>query len=424
MGHGKSRRSEPIEPDELYGISKVRRDTSNATAQNTRPTLDAGRVIEILSSDNDQEPRRSSIRSQVTSRSQGTSGWLTKLKSKAILPTTGSSSTHRRESQQHTATLRSDQRDLPPPAGLDREKVWVSLKPPHSGRDKERNLSSQPSLSSSASRVPTPLSHIGTPQADRGGGLDPVMLREISTRHSETLLSEQSNDRVYEWIPRAATVRASSITGIRSETATRNSSPEPPKQNDERPESSERTRRATTIGEDWSDDQPEPTLDGTDASVIHEINVNEMLASRPGRKAELLSRGILRKPDPSYWAERQERESEVLKHMRRNLPPKRQAQERVAGRPYRHHLKWRNREVKRLLRLWFEHGNSWAQIKAIDDQMAEPQLKDRTQVDLKDKLRTIKAWMLRQEIPIPKEFGQISISPAMLQRIANTLGEI
>lgn len=377
------------------GVDEVRRETSNATAQNTRPTLDAGKVMEILSSDDDQESQRSSIRPQVTSRSQRTSGWLTKLKSKAILPTAGSSSTHGQESQQHTATLRSDQRNMPPPAGLNRERVRGSLKPSHSGRDKERELSSQPSLSRSAYRVPSPSSHIGTPQTDRGGGLDPVILREILTRHSGTLPSEQSNDRVYEWIPRAATVRASSITGIRSETATRHSPPEPHNQNNERPESLERTRRATTIGEDWSDDQPEPTRDGTDASVIHEINVNDMLASRPRRKPELLSRGTLRKPDPSYWAERQERESEVLKHMRRNLPPKRQAQERVAGRPYRHHLKWRKREVKRLLRLWFEHGNSWAQIKAIDDQMAEPQLKDRTQVDLKDKLRTIKAWMLR-----------------------------
>jgi hypothetical protein len=30
----------------------------------------------------------------------------------------------------------------------------------------------------------------------------------------------------------------------------------------------------------------------------------------------------------------------------------------------------------------------------------------------------------RHSIPIPKEFGQITMSPALLQRIANTLGEI
>ena len=144
-------------------------------------------------------------------------------------------------------------------------------------------------------------------------------------------------------------------------------------------------RRRTTSGEDSLDDVSRLELDDTDASVIHGISVNDMQDSQRA----------LRDADRSDWAQRLERERMDLNDMRRNLPPKGQARARTAARLQRYHLKWRPPEVKRLLRLWFQHGNSWARIKTIDDQSSEPQLKDRTQVDLKDKVRTIKAWMLR-----------------------------
>jgi predicted thioesterase len=90
------------------------------------------------------------------------------------------------------------------------------------------------------------------------------------------------------------------VTRARSELLTRNSSAEPPDQDIERHVSVERTRQAIIVGEERSEDLPDPTLDGTNTSVIYRINVNNMLATRYGRRPELLSRGTLGKPDPSY----------------------------------------------------------------------------------------------------------------------------
>lgn len=375
------------------GVDHLRREASIEAAQHSRRARDSGRVTEIFSSEDGDHTHQSPARSQLASPSQRPSGWLARLKSKAVLPASRSSSIYGHESSRDTEIVRWDQRDMPPPAGLDHESMQRSST--YNGRHTIREQSSQPNVSGLADRVPSPLTRIGSLRTDRGGGLDPATLHEIFTRPTETIPADQSSNRIYEWIPRVASVRASSVTGIRSETATRIGEQELPDHNSEGHANHASTRRETTAGQEGLDDRPDPTQDDTDASVIHGINVNDMLAIRPGRRPELLSRGSLRKPDPSFWAERQEREFELLDHMRRNPPPRDSGQGRSASRPRAYRLKWRKREVKRLLRLWFEHGNSWARIKAIDDRSAEPQLQDRTQVDLKDKLRTIKAWMMR-----------------------------
>jgi hypothetical protein len=219
---------------------------------------------------------------------------------------------------------------MPPPAGPDHESMQRSS--PYNRRPTITEQSSQPNVSGLADRVPSPLTCISSLRTDRGRGLDPALLHEILTRPTETIPAGQSSNRIYEWIPRVASVRASSVTGIGSETTTRISDQEPPDHNGERHTSYASTRRETTAGEEELDDRPDPTLDDTDASVIHGINVNDMLATRHRHRPELLSRGPLGKPDPSFWAERQEREFELLNYMRRNLPPRRNGQGRGPSR--------------------------------------------------------------------------------------------
>lgn len=100
----------------------------------------------------------------------------------------------------------------------DRENLRRS--PPYNGRPGIREQSSQPNISALADGVPSPLTRIGSLQTDRGGGLDFDTLQEILTQPTRTIPADPLSNRIYEWIPRVASVRASSVTGIRSETAT------------------------------------------------------------------------------------------------------------------------------------------------------------------------------------------------------------
>lgn len=319
------------------GVDHLRREGSIEAAQHSRRAQDSGRVTEIFSSEDGDDNHQSRARSQLTSPSQPPSGWLARLKNRAVLPASRPSSIHRHQTPRDTETVRVNQRDMPPPPGPDHESMPRSS--PFNGHYTIREQSSQPNVSVLDDLVPSPLTHIGSLQTDRGGGLDPATLHEILTRPAEAIPADQSSNRIFEWIPRVTSVRASSITGIRSETATRIGDQEPSDHNGEGQTSLASTRRESTGGEEGVDGGPDPTQDDTDASLIHGINVNDMLATRKGRRPELLSRGSLRKPDPSFWAERQEREFELLNHMRRNPPPSGDEQGRRAGRPHRHHLK-------------------------------------------------------------------------------------
>lgn len=56
---------------------------------------------------------------------------------------------------------------------------------------------------------------------------------------------------------------------------------------------------------------------------------------------------------------------------------------------------WLATETDRLLDLWKRYGNNWAVIKEEDEHMAPSVLGDRSIVDLKDKMRTVKIGLLR-----------------------------
>jgi hypothetical protein len=56
---------------------------------------------------------------------------------------------------------------------------------------------------------------------------------------------------------------------------------------------------------------------------------------------------------------------------------------------------WSATETDRLLDLWKRYGNNWAVIKEEDESMAPSVLGDRSIVDLKDKMRTVKVGLLR-----------------------------
>ena len=122
------------------------------------------------------------------------------------------------------------------------------------------------------------------------------------------------------------------------------------------------------------------------------------------------------------WRERQADEERRLREFRR-----RKEQVNGPGKGRRHDRKprtlWNQEEVIQLSRLWAEHGNRWSLIQRID-QEGRHILGRRSQVDLKDKVRNIKAWMLRNGIPVPAAMGGIRISDAKLQLIANALGEV
>lgn len=61
----------------------------------------------------------------------------------------------------------------------------------------------------------------------------------------------------------------------------------------------------------------------------------------------------------------------------------------------RRYTRWSGAEMARLMKLWLQYPNDWARIKEIDRTSSDPKLGMRTDVDLKDKLRTIKMWCLK-----------------------------
>jgi hypothetical protein len=65
------------------------------------------------------------------------------------------------------------------------------------------------------------------------------------------------------------------------------------------------------------------------------------------------------------------------------------------GRVARVRIGWSKYETRRLINLWQLYGNAWSQIKDADAEMEPPRLTNRTQMDLKDKMRNVKAFMVR-----------------------------
>jgi hypothetical protein len=62
-------------------------------------------------------------------------------------------------------------------------------------------------------------------------------------------------------------------------------------------------------------------------------------------------------------------------------------------------VKWSAEEIGRLIALYQKHLGQWAKMKRADERSSSPKLTIRTGVDLKDKMRTLKKWLLRY-VPI------------------------
>jgi hypothetical protein len=92
--------------------------------------------------------------------------------------------------------------------------------------------------------------------------------------------------------------------------------------------------------------------------------------------------------DRPHQTERQALETARLERMMTEIRPHQ-------GRVARVRIGWSKNETRRLIKLWQLYGNSWSQIKGADEEMEPPRLTNRTQIDLKDKMRNVKAFMAR-----------------------------
>lgn len=103
----------------------------------------------------------------------------------------------------------------------------------------------------------------------------------------------------------------------------------------------------------------------------------------PGLDLGRMSRGhVLNLTD------RQALEMARLRQMRNGIRPNQ-------GRVARVRIGWSKRETRRLIKLWQMYGGAWSMIKSADEEMETPLLRARSQTDLKDKMRNVKAFMGR-----------------------------
>lgn len=71
---------------------------------------------------------------------------------------------------------------------------------------------------------------------------------------------------------------------------------------------------------------------------------------------------------------------------------------------------WTPPEIERLMHLMRLYGCAWSTIKKADERMVDPQLTERSQVQLKDKARNMKLDFLKAEVPLPGELSGVTIS--------------
>lgn len=81
-------------------------------------------------------------------------------------------------------------------------------------------------------------------------------------------------------------------------------------------------------------------------------------------------------------------------------------------------LPWSMKELCQLLKLCREYGTQWSLIKEVDSEQASPKLENRTQVDLKDKARNVKMWMMRNDMEVPENLEGIRLSDGRMELIA------
>ncbi|EFW13349.1 conserved hypothetical protein [Coccidioides posadasii str. Silveira] len=133
--------------------------------------------------------------------------------------------------------------------------------------------------------------------------------------------------------------------------------------------------------------------------------------------------------DPDGWdhinnSVRRGSREHLLRRQQREIRCVEKMVERRANHRSRHcrwpciRTRWSAEETARLVQLWERHGNNWALIKELDKEMPEPRLWNRTQVDLKDRMRNVKIGLMRRGDPVPDDYCQIRLSDRHLKSIA------
>lgn len=136
---------------------------------------------------------------------------------------------------------------------------------------------------------------------------------------------------------------------------------------------------------------------GRSSSVVEGTRAGNLASEIPGLDLDELTRQrrypSTRYPERStslqYWGRRQAQENARLQYLRQ------QVQGRFDRTPARARIPWSLEEAQTLIELWLQLGNQWGVIKDVDLAADHPHLSQRTSVDLKDKMRNVKAWMIR-----------------------------
>lgn len=275
-------------------------------------------------------------------------------------------------------------------------------------RDEVWNRGS-PRPSESVSRVGSLVSRVSPwetqnlPRPDRGGGLGDMTLSEMIAMDTQSDLTLTSNLVRGSRPTQNSNGRGREISllgnGEESEWEASSTLPLSTTEDESRQALSLGASRGSTEvltrGQERILTRPAPdVLDTRDPSVFQGVPVWELA----GRGSKRPTNPEVRRPTYTstsrFYTDRVTQEAATLQSSERvrpflpGVPGIKQSRLRIG---------WIEEEVARLLRLWMRMGNRWAEIKRIDAESEQPRLTLRTDVDLKDKLRTIKKWMLRYE---------------------------
>ncbi|KAJ5522966.1 hypothetical protein N7494_013152 [Penicillium frequentans] len=253
----------------------------------------------------------------------------------------------------------------------------------------------------------------------------------------QTLLAEwDRRGRLSTRLPGTQGARDSSLSGVRMNSTIVGSSPPPAREHSEpsseqiptalterqRVDEARRAHRARMADNTVpSHNQPRSTTEilGMDVNMIPSLS--RPRGGRPSKQElayrELFQQGLSKERIADELRKRQAEERERQRSTKTRVRHRPKAERRVP-------IPWTLPEILRLVPLWYKWGNRWAKIKELDLdplEFSEPQLEQRTQVDLKDKMRQLTDWMKKLNIAVPVVFGQMVIEDEDLERLAARL---
>jgi hypothetical protein len=163
--------------------------------------------------------------------------------------------------------------------------------------------------------------------------------------------------------------------------------------------------------------QAETSVSAIDDTYLEELAKGGRLDRKRGRDTTVArtrreEEARKRARSPGYYRRRQEEEDAEIAEMAREERRPKLSEPRAK-------LPWSLKETRRLVRLWENHPNEWAKIKRLDRASDDPQLTTRTQVDLKDKMRNVKIWMLKNRIQLSEKWARITLTAAQKRAVAN-----